>query len=348
VVKAVAFAVPGDLATPTGGYAYDRRIIRELREMDWEVRVIDLGDRFPYPHAADVNAARGMLLEAEAELVVVDGLALGVLPDIAEEAAARKRLVGLVHHPLAYESGLPGETVQRSKESEKRALAAVRHVIVTSNSTAALLRDEYDVEGSRLTVAVPGTNRPDALARTNNGEVNLLAVGSLVHRKGYDVLLAALAPLIDLSWRLTVVGDCSRDPETTARVRAHVDRFALGDRVAITGALPEDDLQSQYARADVFVLASRYEGYGMAISEAVAHGLPVISTRVGAIPDTLPRGAGVLVPADDIGALSQAIRRVVADPGERARLAAGARAAAAQLPTWRQSAEIFADVLGAL
>jgi glycosyltransferase involved in cell wall biosynthesis len=179
--------------------------------------------------------------------------------------------------------------------------------------------------------------------------VALLAVGSVVPRKGYDVLTEALAGLIDLPWRLTIVGDCSRDPACAARLRVDIERCRLAPRVTIEDAAAAERLAALYASADLFVLPSRYEGFGMAYAEAIAHGLPVIGTTGGAIPDTVPTSAGLLVPPGDAASLAAALRRLLEDPAERERLAAGARAAAERLPTWRGSAELFSHAIeGAL
>ncbi len=197
-------------------------------------------------------------------------------------------------------------------------------------------------------MARPG-NDPAPLAQgSRDGVVRLLSVGAVVPRKRFDVLVAALATLTDLPWRLTIAGDRTRDRNTAAQLDADIARHALGHRIAVLGAVSPQRLEALYAEADVFVLASHYEGYGMAYAEAVAHGLPVIGTRAGAIPDTVPGDAGLLVDPGDIPALAQALRRIIGDADLRRRLASAARAAAPQLPTWRQSAEVFARALETL
>jgi glycosyltransferase involved in cell wall biosynthesis len=182
-------------------------------------------------------------------------------------------------------------------------------------------------------------------ASHNPDEVALLAVGSAVPRKGYDMLAAALGKLSSLRWRLTIAGDMGRDPATAARLIADIARFGLGDKVTLVGAVTAARLATLYAHADVFVLPSRYEGFGMAFAEAIAHGLPVIGTTAGAIPDVVPPSAGILVRPDDCIALADALRRLIADHAERARFAAGARAASARLPTWRGSAALFSAAI---
>jgi glycosyltransferase involved in cell wall biosynthesis len=345
-VKRFVFAVPGDLATPTGGYAYDRRMIAELTALGWSVEVADIGSDFPRPSASTVAAADARLMSIPRGIpVVVDGLAFGTLPELAVELHVRHPLVALVHHPLALETGLSPAEARNFQRRERAALAHTDHVVVTSPSTARLLARDYGVEPDDITVALPGNDPKVPGARTRDGTVALLAVGSLVRRKGYDVLVAALAGLKDLRWRLTIAGDRTRDPATAAALDSDIGIRGLGDRIDVLGAVPDARLDQLHADADLFVLASRFEGYGMAFAEAIAHGLPVIGTTTGAIPDTVPDGAGILVPPDDAQALSNALRRLIEDSTERQRLAAAARAAAARLPTWRQSAELFAHAI---
>jgi glycosyltransferase involved in cell wall biosynthesis len=341
--------VPGDLSTPTGGYAYDRRMIAELGELGWQIDLLDLGEGFPWPSEATRAAALAKLMATPpGRIVVVDGLALGVLPEAAVQFAGRNPLLALVHHPLALEWGISLEQAGALRASERAALAAVRGVVVTSTSTARLVASDYAVPAERITVAKPGSD-PAPLARgSHDGVVSLLSVGAVVPRKGFDVLIAALATLPDLSWRLTIAGDRTRDRDAAARLDADIARHALGDRIVATGAVSPQRLAVLYAEADVFVLASRFEGYGMAYAEAVAHGLPVIGTVAGAIPDTVPPDAGLLVTPGDVTALAEALRRVIGDEGLRRRLASAARAAAPQLPTWWHSAEIFARALETL
>ena len=343
------FAVPGSLDTPTGGYAYDRRIIAELRQMGWSVDVLDLGDGFPRPCAeALAHAARLLSDVPQGRPVVVDGLAFGVMPDIAATLGQRCPVVALVHHPLAFETGIPAADAARFKASERAALAHTRAVIVTSNATAQLLAREYGVAPDRVTVAVPGVDATAPATGSKDGIVRLVAVGSIIPRKGYDILVAALATLRELNWHLTIAGARDRDPATAAKLAAEIAHMGMIDRVTVTGALPADRLAALYRGSDLFVLASRYEGFGMAYAEAIAHGLPVIGTTAGAIGEAAPASASILVPPDDVDALAQALRRLISNPDERGRLAICARAAARTLATWRDSAQRFSRAIEAV
>ena len=229
------------------------------------------------------------------------------------------------------------------RESERKALSFTHAVIVNSRTTADALAG-YGVPAERITVARPGTDRVSVAPRHHDGPVAVLTVGSLVPRKGYDVLIEALAGLIDLSWHLTIVGD-ARDPATAEQMRILIEHHKLGPRTSLLGAVSPSRLAELYALSELFVLPSRYEGFGMAYAEAIAHGLPVIGTTAGAIPETVPETAGVLVPPGDVPALAAALRRLIESPGERAQFAEGARIAARHLPTWTESAKLFSDAI---
>ena len=346
MVNRIAFAVPGDLSTPTGGYGYDRRIIAELRALGWQVEVLSLGDGFPRP-SAEQRAIALLRLESlpKGLSVIVDGLALGVLPEEAENVARRAPLIALVHHPLALETGLSREDAEKLFESERDALAAARAVIVTSPYTSQRLSEDYDVPAETITVAPPGTDRGTPAKGSTDGTVRLLSVGSVVPRKGFDDLIAALAPIAALPWQLTIAGDLTRDQATAAKLVADIARHDLTGRVDLLGAVPQERVTTLYSSADIFVLASHFEGYGMAYAEAMAHGLPVIGTTGGATVDTVPPNAGVLVEPGDVKALTRALRILIENEKERRWLASGALAASAELPTWQETARIVADVL---
>jgi glycosyltransferase involved in cell wall biosynthesis len=277
--------------------------------------------------------------------IVVDGLAFGVLPELAAELHRDHPLIALVHHPLALETGLSKGECAALRDSERAALACARHVITTSPSTARVVIDDYAVPPKRLSVVRPGTDRTAVGPRAGGPVVELLAVGSVVPRKGYDVLVAALAKIPDLAWRLVIAGDRERSLETAQQLDAEIARLDLAGRIAFVGAVVPERLMQLYAAADLFVLPSRFEGYGMAYAEAIAHGVPVVGTKAGAVPDTVPAGAGMLVPPDDVDALAAVLRMLIESPSERERLAAGARAAATTFPTWQDSAKLFARVL---
>jgi glycosyltransferase involved in cell wall biosynthesis len=347
-VRSVTFAVPGALNIPTGGYTYDRRIVEEMKALGWQVETLNLGEGYPRPSVRSRAAARERLAAQPGDRpMVIDGLAFGAIPDVANDLRASHHLIALVHHPLALEAGLSSDEAEALRASERRALVSARKVITTSAFTARLLASDYDVPAERLTVVRPGNDPIVPARRAISDEIALLAVGAVVPRKGYDVLIAALASLRDLRWHLTIVGDRTRDVETAAQLESAVARCLLRERITFTGAVSTERMAELYADADLFALASRFEGYGMAFAEAIAHGLPIVGTTAGAIAETVPANAGILVEPDDVPALSDALRRLITDPVLRDVLATGARSGAKTLPTWRQSAELFSQVLAA-
>lgn len=337
--------VPGDLATPTGGYAYDRRIVAGLRALGWRVEVIGLDSSFPAPRAAALRDARTRLAAIpDGGLALIDGLALGAMPQLAAAEACRLRLVALVHHPLALETGRAPEQAAALRASEAAALAAVRRVIVTSPATARDL-EGFGVAPDRVTVVAPGTDPAPLAAGSGGGPTALLCVAAMVPRKGHRLLVEALAELTHLDWRLTCVGSLARDPATTDDLRRRVAELGLDQRVRLAGAVDDAALAAAYAAADLFVLPSLHEGYGMAFAEALARGLPVIGCRTGAVPDTVPENAGLLVAAGSVPALRDALERLLTQPDLRARLRAGARRARSELPDWNDSARRMGAIL---
>jgi len=336
--------VPGRIETRTGGYGYDRRIVAGLRGLGWSIEVVELDESFPRPRRAALDhAARTLAAFPDDTVVVLDGLALGAMPVEVERERARLRLVAIVHHPLAFETGLDPEFAAAIEASERRALAAVRRVVVTSRATRRAL-GRYGVDPERIVVAEPGTDRVP-LARGSGGETcHLLSVAPLIPRKGHDVLIRALAQARVENWRLTCVGSLERHPETAALVGDLAREMSLDDRVSFVGELDEQRLAACYDGADLFVLPTVHEGYGMAVAEALAYGLPVISTDTGAI-GALIDGARILVQPFDSGALADALSRVLESPALRNELAAGARRARERLPRWDDAIRTVAEVV---
>ncbi len=341
------FVIPGRLASATGGYGYDRRIIAGLAALGWKVTVRPLDASFPRPTAMAMQQAAEVFADLpDGALVLVDGLAGGAMPQVLQQHAARLHLLGLVHHPLAAETGLGPAVVRELLQSERQALAAMRHVIVTSAATRGML-PAYGVDLQRVSIIEPGTERgPLALPRVG-GPLRMLCVATLIPRKGHDLLFDALASLKSLQWQLACAGSASSSPGTTLKLRTQLARLGIEDRVTLLGETAPGAVARLYQQADLFVLPTRLEGYGMAVAEALAHGLPVISTTTGAIVDLVGPDAGLLVAPGDLAGLQQALRRVLDQPALLAALRAGAAAARLRLPHWEHAARNMALILAA-
>jgi glycosyltransferase involved in cell wall biosynthesis len=339
----IAFLLPGDPEARTGGYIYDKRIIDGLRGLGQRVTLHRLGDGFPFPSEAETAEAAAVLRGLpDGTLTVVDGLAFSVLPGQMAAEASRLRLVALIHHPLAFEQGLGPTQRQALEASERQALAAARRVIVTSPGTARDLQG-YGVEAGRIGVVLPGTDPTPPAQGSGEAAPVLLCVATLTPRKGYLDLVAALQRLAGLPWRLVCAGSLERDTEHAKAVLAAAE--GLSGRIRFLGEIDEPTLLHHYDRSDLFVLPSHHEGYGMALAEASARGLPIVSTTGGAIPDTVPPDAGILVPPGDVDALAEALRRLLTDPGARLRLREAGLAARTRLPGWPAQAAAFAHEL---
>lgn len=341
--RSLVFAYPGDLSLKTGGYGYDRKVIDGLRSLGWQVSLLPLGDGFPAPSTATLHRANAVLSALpDGTLVLIDGLAFGVLDAWVGAHADRLRIVALVHHPLALETGLSTDEQERLRKSERLALEGARHVLVTSPMTARELSQNHAVSSSAITVALPGTEK-SSHARTTGEIPRILSVGTLSRRKGHDVLLEALKSVGDLEWHAVIIGSKTLDPSTAAALVRQVEALELTGRVDLLGEV--DDPRDFYTSSDIFALASRYEGYGMVFAEALSFGLPIVACHAGAVPDVVPDDAGMLVPVDDRQAFADALRRLLTDAGERQARAAAARRAGEALPEWSDTAKIISNTL---
>jgi len=342
----ITFLVPGPLDARTGGYEYDRQMVRALRARGLTVELVALDSSFPDPTAtARHHAAQQFAQLPDGAVVIVDGLAFGALPDEAAREASRLRIVALVHHPLAMETGVAPERKAALQDSETRALRSASLIVVTSAQTARVLH-AFGVASETCAVVEPGTEAAP-LAQGSDGRhgVELLCVASVIPRKGHEVLLRALAGLRDRSWRLTCVGSLDMHPPTARAVLALIREAGLETRIVLPGSVDPAHVAEFYDHTDLLVMPTFYEGYGMVVAEALARGIPVVGTQTGAIPDLVGADAGLLVPPGDEAALATALQSVLDDPSLRARLQAGARESRGRLPTWDRSAATLAGAL---
>lgn len=339
----VYFAVPGNINNLTGGYGYDRKLINGLCDYGLNIELIALSHEFPSPSAATLMETEAIFARIpDSAIVIVDGLAFGVMETIAEKEASRLNLIALCHHPLALETGLGWIEANRLRASESFALAAAKAVIVTSAATAQLLSEDFLVPATKIHLACPGTDR-QLFAACNNSTPRLLTVATLTKRKGHDLLIKALAQIKHLEWQATWIGSTTFDSDWTSYLLQLIDSLKLTDRINILGNL--SDLTPEYSNADAFILPSHFEGYGMAFAEALAFGLPIVAARAGAVPDLVPSDAGILVPPADEHALANAIQTLLINRHHRHQLQIGAQRAALTLPTWENCTAVVANLI---
>lgn len=377
-VREVHAVLPGgidDPAAPSGGNIYDRRVCDELPHTGWQVHEHTVAGSWPRP-AADARAELARLLarSPDGSVLLLDGLVACAAPDIVVHEAERLRLAVLVHLPLADETGLDPVLAAELDAGERRTLRAVSAVVATSHWAARRLVDHHGLAPDRVHVAAPGADiaplastsadtapgtGPGAVVRTDNSS-RLLCVASVTPRKGHHRLVRALAALSDLPWSCVCVGGLGQDPGHVARVRELIEASGLGDRVRLVGPRTGPELEASYAGADLLVLASYAETYGMAVTEALARGVPVLATAVGGLPEAVgqaPDGTvpGILVPPEvptrtppeeqPPAALTAALRRWLGEPDVRHRSKAAALHRRTALTGWDTTSRSLADAL---
>jgi glycosyltransferase involved in cell wall biosynthesis len=340
------FIHPGPVNRMSGGTRYDLHVMDELQRAGWDIAIHELAGLFPV--ADRVAAAAAAVIEdfPDGDTVVFDGLALPAFDGALARHAERLVPLTVVHHPTADETGLIEAESARLFDVETRLFAVLRRIVVPSPAMVRRLAD-FGVAADRVAVAEPGIEPAMRAPGSGGGAAALLCVATLTPRKGHVALLEALSDCADLDWTLVCAGPTDSDPPTTAAVEAAIRRLGLSDRVRLVGPQIGADLDACYATADVFVLASRYEGYGMVFAEAMARGLPVVASGAGAVRDTVPDAAGLVVPAGDHAALAAALRRMIADPEFRKARANGAWSAGQALPRWSDTAARFAAAVAA-
>ena len=337
-----------DPARPSGGNVYDRRVCSGLASQGWVVHEHAVRGFWARPHAGSFAELAGVVQRIPDDAVVLlDGMVASAAPEVLVPHADRLRLVVLVHMPLGHRP--PSDEVDDVRTRERAVLSAAVAVLTTSTWCRRRLLELYQLSADRIRVAEPGVDTAELATGTADGGA-LLCVAAVTFDKGHDVLLDALATISDRSWHCVCVGSLGRDPAYAESLRRRSLDGSLADRVDFLGPRTGADLDRSYAAADLAVLASRAETYGMVVAEALARGLPVVASEVGGLPETLGQGAGgirpgLLVPPDDAVALGGALRAWLDDAGLRRRLRAAARERRESLPGWSNATSMVAGTL---
>tara|TARA_Y100000588_G_scaffold387164_1_gene484329 strand:- start:309 stop:1397 length:1089 start_codon:yes stop_codon:yes gene_type:complete len=354
ISRVIHFIVPGPLKQQTGGYIYDAKVISGLRHRGWKVVTHCLEGTFPDVDEVARRSLSTLLTSLpDKACVAVDELAMAGLPDVVVAQRERLYILAIVHLLLTDDTELTIFQRERLVKLERRTLLASSGVVATSEYTASRIL-ALGVNHDCVRVVLPGTDpAPQAEGVFSTGAPQILCLASVTPRKGQDVLVHALTQLNNLSWSCICAGSLSRDPFFVAHVEELVFRSNLADRIVFPGECDSIKVNALYAASAVFVLPSYSEGYGMVLTEAMARGLPIISTTGGAIPHTVPSDAALLVSAGDQDALAQALKRVLDDqtgyPNSaftlRGKLSKAGRTYAAGLPDWNQTIGKFADTI---
>lgn len=349
----VHIVMPGgvdDPAAPSGGNVYDRRVCQELPGIGWQVHEHAVAGSWPEPAAAArAELARVLAEPADGTVVLLDGLVACAVPDIVVPEAERLRLAVLVHLPLGDEKGLAPARAAALDALERETLRAVPAVVATSEWAARRLVAHHGLASGRVHVAAPGADIEPPAPGTD-GVSRLLCVAAVTPRKGQYRLVKALAAVADLPWDCVCAGGLDQDPGYVAGLRELIEEYGLGDRVNLVGPQAGAELDASYAAADLMVLTSYAETYGMAATEALARGIPVLATAVGGLPEAVGRAPdgsvpGILVPSEDPAALPAALRRWFGDPALRRRLKAAAHDRRTALDGWQTTSRKLAGAL---
>jgi glycosyltransferase involved in cell wall biosynthesis len=346
VVVPEGFDNPG---RPTGGNIYDLRVCAGLAEAGWDVLVTTVAAAWPVPGpGARADLARIFSAVPDGETVLIDGLIASRTAEQVLAHAGRVRMTVLLHMPLA--TALDTRHDDSAQRSEGDVLRAAAGVVVTSRWTRQQVLTRYALPARRVHVAPPGVDRVAVPARPVCG--HLICVGVLSRHKGQDILIEALAKLADLDWHCVLAGSPDRDPDFAEQLRTRIACLGYGHRVRLTGVLTGTALSHAYTSADLLVAPSRSETYGMTVTEALAHGLPVIAAAVGGLPEALgstPDGTrpGLLVPPGDPAALGAALAHWLTDERHRHQLRAAARQRWPTLRGWEQTTQEIANALTA-
>ncbi|WSD84687.1 glycosyltransferase family 4 protein [Streptomyces canus] len=355
-LRSVHFVMPGgvdDSTAPSGGNAYDRRVCLDLPGFGWQVERHAVAGSWPRPGAAArTDLARTLRDLPDDTVVLIDGLVACGVPEIIVPEAERLRLAVLVHLPLGDETGLEPNLALELDAREREVLRAVPAVIATSDWAVRRLVSHHGLAPERVHVATPGADIAP-LASGTDGVSRLLCVAAVTPRKGQHRLIEALAGAQDLPWSCVCVGGITQDPEYVASLRMLIKKYGLQDRLHLAGPQAGAELDASYAAADLLVLASYAETYGMAVTEALARGIPVLATDVGGLPEAVGRAPdggvpGILVPPEDPAALAAELRGWFGEADVRRRLKAAARGRRAALDGWATTARSLAGVLGRL
>jgi glycosyltransferase involved in cell wall biosynthesis len=344
----VTFFVPGSFPDTTGAIVFDRMLAEQLRGLGYGVTIVPVAGAHPMPDAA-ARASAAALWRAHRRLspantAVIDGFCLYAF-DGLEQSLQAAGAIGMVHHPMSLEPQLPQGERDAFGAIEQRILPRLARIVVPSEAIRSRLTAALTLPQAVVALVTPGV--ADAARSTGSGgrRCHLLAIGSLIPRKGHDTVLRALAGLADLDWMLTICGDSEIDPDHAAALHALVETIGLSGRVVFAGACAPARLEALWQTADIFVSGSCFEGYGMAVAEATRRGLPLAVTNGAAATEVIPLEGSVIVEPGDHVQLSKALRRLIFSAPLRQDLAEAAWQAGRALPTWADQGQRFADLL---
>ncbi|WP_459697673.1 glycosyltransferase family 4 protein [Acidisoma sp. C75] len=340
----IRWIVPGNFPATTGAMVFGRRLAAVLGRAGEAVRFDQLGGQHPMPDAAARAEAARLIAEMEADAtiprmpLVIDGFCFYAFAGLGGKLS---RALIMLHHAMSAEPQLPEGERRLFETTERDLLPHVRQIAVPSEAGKRYLVETIGINPAKITVLTPGVPRAARSVGSGGAGCHLLAVASLIPRKGYETVLRALERLPDLDWSLTICGDATVDPGHAGYLMQLSTDLGIGHRLRFLGPQSDAEMEALWQSADVFVSGSIYEGYGMAVAEAVRHGLPLAITRGAAAPEVIPELGSAIVEPGDAVQLSKALRRLIFDPAVRQALSEASWQAGQALPDWGDQAALF-------
>ncbi|HDY88968.1 MAG TPA: glycosyltransferase [bacterium] len=346
----INFIVPGDINTLTGGYIYDKKIINGLTAIGCEVILHQLAGDFPCPDEKSIEECRHLLRALPVNgIVVIDGLVAGVIDGIIKENCKRLRIISLVHLPLSITPWDEQKINRKFFQSERSSLRCSEAVVVSSEfSKTVLLQAEYDIEEEKIYVIEPGLDNIPRKKSYPELPRRLLCAANVIKRKGHLDLLEALAQLKEIDWKLICCGSLEQEISYVQNFRGKIKDYDMEERVILKGAISGKDLESEFLNADLFVFPSRFETYGMALTEAAGYGLPVVTSVDAATNRALPGSATIFYQPDNNAELRKTLFDLMTNAENYLKLCMSAKRQTPAAPSWNQSAEKFYRMLNGI
>ncbi len=338
----IQFLTRGDIYSLTGGYLYNLRMIEGLELKGYSVNIV--GSDWPWDQIPDLEKTSHYFFEnlGYGSCIIVDSLVVGSMYKVIREFTDRLIFLGLIHLPASYNvlSGVHGKLA----DEELQGLHHTRMVIVTGQFTGDLLRNAGLIP-AKIRIVEPGTEQFPRKRHYNAVPSQLLCIANFTKFKAQDILIRALHKLTGWEWTLHLYGDTDREREYGIAVRSLIQQLNLEHRVKIHGIVERDEISSVFLNSDLFVMPSLFESYGMTLTESLAHGIPVVSTFAGNIPNTVPDGMGLLTEPGNAEQLGDAIRSLLDDPVKYSGLCRAASRYHLRARSWEHAVDEFERII---
>lgn len=341
----IHFMAPGEIETLSGGQVYNSHILAGLEALGYNITMHYLGDDFPFPDELTIAKCKAIFkILPQGEPVIIDSLALGSLLPVLMEFYGKNPYIALLHLPFAFNEDIHPNQRDILAQQEKSVLAVTSAIVATSTYTSKIIANWLKLSPP-VYIIPPGVEVNKRKFYWPPYPKRFICVSNYMPNKGQYILIKALTSLKHLNWQLYCFGHKNINPRYVDSLNSVVEKYSLHDKVFINEALTGNKLEEAYLDSDICVLPSYFETYGMVLTEALAHGIPVIASSGGGIRDTVPISMGLFFKPGDISELQSVIRTILADSWLYQRLCAETATYFKQANTWQQSVKKFEEVI---